>query len=69
MTLENQTSVIISKDHSRKLKELADHFRRSKTMQLEWMIDIEWLTLFGSEKPEHARVEVQSIDLPSDLTF
>jgi hypothetical protein len=57
MTLENQTSVIISKEHSSKLKNLADHFKRSKTMQLEWMIDIEWLTLFGKE-PEPVAVKL-----------
>jgi hypothetical protein len=63
MPVLNQTTVTLGRDHSRKLGELADHFRRSKTMQLEWMIDIEWLTLFGSEKPEPVKVEVP-VDVP-----
>ena len=52
--LENYTTVQITKGVSNKLADLADHYRRSKAGQVEFMVSQEHRRVFGDGESAHA---------------
>lgn len=59
---DDMTTVQISKVNSERLGEIAEYYRRSKAMQLEWMIESEYGSLtYLRDRSPHKKMTVKGM--------